>query len=209
MAETSKLIEGYKKFYKDNYVDGQNNLFKDMQTSQSPKTLIISCSDSRVDPAILTNAEIGDIFAIRNVANLVPPYEPDWDSYHGTSAAIEYAVNHLMVNNIVVFGHSNCGGIKSLVDNDIDTHTKFSFISHWIDIAETITDRIPDDIEDKYTFCEHEGIRHSLDNLMTFPWVKERVEAGNLTLHGWYFSLADASLSELNHDTGAFEKIEV
>ena len=209
MAEVKKLIEGYKKFYHDNFILKKNDLFKEVQTSQYPKTLIIACSDSRVDPAILTNAEIGDIFVVRNVANLVPPYQPKWDSNHGTSAAIEFAVNHLKVKHIVVLGHSNCGGIKALADNDIDMNKQFSFITDWIKLAEDIKSKIPENVEDKYTFCEQEGIKLSLKNLMTFPWVKEKVDNGNLKLHGWYFSLKDASLSTLNKDSEVFEKINV
>ncbi|MBN1324764.1 MAG: carbonic anhydrase [Alphaproteobacteria bacterium] len=209
MAEVKKLIEGYKNFYKENFITNKNNLFKDVQNSQNPKTLVICCSDSRVDPAILMNSDIGDIFVVRNVANLVPPYQPNFNSSHGTSAAIEFAVNYLKVEHIVVLGHSNCGGIKSLVDNDIDMNEKFSFITEWVKIAEGIKTKITTDIEDKYAFCEQEGIKLSLNNLMTFPWVKAKVEKGDLKLHGWYFLLKDASLSTLNKDTEMFEKIKI
>lgn len=208
MAEVKKLIEGYKKFYKDNFSSGKDNPFKDFQTSQSPKTLIIACSDSRIDPAILTNAEIGDIFVVRNVANLVPPYQPKWDSNHGTSAAIEYAVNHLKVKHIVVLGHSNCGGVKALVDNDIDMDQEFSFITDWIKIAQDIKGlSSSDNLEDKYTLYEQEGIKLSLKNLLTFPWLKERVDNGDLKLHGWYFCLKDASLATFDKDKNSFKKI--
>lgn len=209
MAEVKKLIEGYKRFYKENFITNKNDLFKGVQKSQNPKTLIISCSDSRVDPAILTNAEIGDIFVIRNVANIVPPYQPEWDSKHGTSAAIEFAVNYLNVKHIVVLGHSDCGGIKALVDNNIDMDDKFSFITDWIRTYEDIKTKIPKDTTDKYLFCEQEGIKSSLRNLMTFPWIKEKVKNDNLHLHGWYFSINDASLAVLDEKNGTFDKIEI
>ena len=120
MAEVKKLIEGYKNFYKQYFVTNKNHIFENLETSQTPKTLIISCCDSRVDPAILTQADPGDIFVVRNVANIVPQYEPNWDSNHGTSAAIEFAVNYLKVKHIVVMGHTNCGGIKALVNHDFE-----------------------------------------------------------------------------------------
>lgn len=209
MAEVNKLIEGYKKFYKDNFILNKNNPFENYQNSQNPKTLIVCCSDSRVDPAILTNAEVGDIFVVRNVANLVPPYQPKWDSNHGTSAAIEYAVNHLKVKHIVVLGHSNCGGIKALADSDINTNKEFSFINDWIRIAGDIKCKVDDSKKNRYTCYEQEGIKLSLENLLTFPWLKKRVEDDDLKLHGWYFSLENASLSTLNKETGSFEQIEV
>lgn len=209
MAEVKKLIQGYKKFYQDNFITNENNLFKDFQKSQSPKTLIICCSDSRVDPAILTNSDIGDMFVVRNIANLVPPYQPEWDTNHGTSAAIEFAVNILKVKDIVVMGHSNCGGIKALINDDIDMNNKFSFITGWVKIAEGIKRMLTGEIKDKQCFCEQQGVKLSLNNLMTFPWVQARVESGDLKLHGWYFSLQDGSLAILNKDKDTFEKIPV
>ena len=211
MAEIEKLLEGYKVFYEKNFVLNDGDAFKDIQTSQSPKTLIIACCDSRVDPVILTNAKIGDIFVIRNIANLVPPYQPMWDSNHGTSAAIEFAVNHLKVKHIVVMGHSNCGGIKALIDDDIDINKEFSFITDWIRIAKKIKEDIPKDLtnEEKYIFCEQAGIKVSLKNLMTFPFVKEKTQNKTLKLHGWYFSLKDGSLSTLNKEADKFEKTDI
>ncbi|HOY47112.1 MAG TPA: carbonic anhydrase [Alphaproteobacteria bacterium] len=209
MAEVKKLIEGYKKFYKENFITNNNNIFDDIQNSQNPKTLIISCSDSRVDPAILTNAEMGDIFVVRNVANIVPPYQPEWNSKHGTSAALEFAVNYLGVKHIVVLGHSDCGGIKALLNNNIDMDNKFSFITDWVKSHAEIKNKIPENIEDKYLFCEQEGIKLSINNLMTFPWIIEKVKKNELKLHGWYFSIKDASLSILDDNKSVFNKIEV
>lgn len=209
MAEVKKLIEGYKKFYKDNFIDNKNDVFKNFKNSQNPKTLIICCSDSRVDPAILTNASMGDIFVIRNVANLVPGYQPEWDSSHGTSAAIEFAVNHLNVKHIVVLGHSNCGGIKALMDDEINIDKPFSFITNWVKIAKSIKENIPKDSKNKYECGEKEGIKLSLKNLTTFPWINEKILNNQIQLHGWYFSIEDASLSVLNQENDSFEKIEV
>ncbi|MFA7188253.1 MAG: carbonic anhydrase [Alphaproteobacteria bacterium] len=208
MSEVKKLIDGYKKFYKDNFITNNNNIFGDVQKSQSPKTLIISCSDSRVDPAILTNAEVGDIFVVRNVANIVPPYQPEWETKHGTSAALEFAVNYLKVKHIVVFGHSDCGGIKALVNNDIDTNNNFSFITDWVKNLFDIKNKIPKNVKDKYIFCEKESIKLSMNNLLTFPWINEKVNKNDLKIHGWYFSIKDASLSVFDNKSNEFEKIK-
>lgn len=208
MSEVKKLIDGYKKFYKDNFITNNNNIFGDVQKSQSPKTLIISCSDSRVDPAILTNAEVGDIFVVRNVANIVPPYQPEWETKHGTSAALEFAVNYLKVKHIVVFGHSDCGGIKALVNNDIDTNNNFSFITDWVKNLFNIKNKIPKNVKDKYIFCEKESIKLSMNNLLTFPWINEKVKKNDLKIHGWYFSIKDASLSVFDNKSNEFEKIK-
>ncbi|MHA1539723.1 MAG: carbonic anhydrase [Alphaproteobacteria bacterium] len=210
MTEISKLLEGYKRFYKEHFKT-ENPLynFDDLGGAQSPETLVISCSDSRVDPAILTNAGLGDIFVVRNVANLVPPYEPMWDSHHGTSAALEFAVNFLNVKNIVVMGHSNCGGIKTLVDRETKG-AEFSFIADWIRIARQARESLPEGLtaEEKYCACEKGALKISLKNLMTFPWIHEKVMAKELTIHGWYFSIKDGSLLSLNQETGVFEPIE-
>lgn len=209
MAEVKKLIEGYREFYKKYFASG-DTLYKDLQKGQSPKTLIIACSDSRVDPSIVTNAEPGDIFVIRNVANLVPPYQVDETGLHGVSSALEYAVLVLKVEHIVIMGHSNCGGIRSLVNNDAIRDT--DFIWQWMDVLqpakENVIMKYPGACEDDLCcMCEKESILHSLDNLLTFPWVKSKVESGDLKLHGWYFSLDDGSLMGYNPQTNKFENI--
>ena len=168
------------------------------QEGQSPKVLVIACSDSRVDPSIILGAEPGDLFVIRNVANIVPPYEHDLSSCHGTSAAIEYAVNHLQVEDIVILGHSHCGGIRALVDDRENDHT---FIDNWIYIVEDAKFEAAHrhlDHEESCAFCEKAAIGISLHNLETFPFVKEKLAAGKLRLHGWYFSI----------ETGALETVE-
>ena len=116
MVKIARLIDGYKTFYDEYFVKNKDVYEKLVKDGQAPKTLVISCSDSRVDPSIIFNTEPGDIFVIRNVANIVPPYEDERVGYHSTSAAIEYAVLHLKVENIFVFGHSHCGGLKTLVE---------------------------------------------------------------------------------------------
>lgn len=209
MSTIDKLISGYQAFYKRYFQGAVDPLFKRLSRKQSPDVLVISCSDSRVDPAILTGARAGDIFSIRNVANLVPPYEPDPNSHHGTSAAIEYAVNHLHVKHIIVMGHSKCGGIQALVESDLKEHS-FSFIADWIKIALPAKKRIPAHFShsEACTFCEKEAIKTSLTNLMSFPWIKEKVEQKSLKLHGWYFCVETGELSALNSKTNQFESTQ-
>lgn len=194
MVKVAKLLDGYRDFYNRYFIE-QPEIYRNLVTEgQSPKTLVIACSDSRVDPSILLNTEPGDIFVISNVASLVPPYDSDMSHCHGTSAAIEYAVKHLKVENIVVLGHSHCGGINALVNGRNHAHT---FIDTWLDIADT------DEIrricqshgrERACPLCEKEAVRISVNNLLTFPFVRSAVAEKRLDLHGWYFNLATGSI---------------
>lgn len=212
MARTDVLLKGYSRFYDKHFKQG-DDLFKNLaEQGQFPKTLVIACSDSRVDPAILLDTNPGQIFVVRNVANLVPPYQPKGDSYHGTSAALEFAVNHVKVENIVVLGHSKCAGIQALVDQSTKPKNPgdFSFISSWVDMAsaarEEALEKHKNNKEgDVYHICEKESIITSLKNLETFPWVKSKVERNELTLHGWYVSLIDGKLHMLSAD-GVFQE---
>ena len=206
MPRTNELIDGYKRFIKNNK---DNPLYKDLAKGQNPKSLIIACSDSRVDPSIVTDANLGDLFIIRNVANLVPPYEPMIDSHHGTSAAIEFAVNILEVNSIIVMGHSNCAGIKSLVEsnseeaNSEEANSEFSFVKQWVNIAIGAKKRNIGNCNNNKeycSYCEKEAIKISIENLKTFPWIKSKVEKSQIKIHGWYLSLEDIKLFKLQED---------
>lgn len=194
MVKIATLLNGFQRFYQEYFID-KPEVYEDLvKNGQSPKTLVIACSDSRVDPSILMNTKPGDIFVIRNVANLVPPYESEIGSCHGTSAAIEYAVNHLEVENIVILGHSDCGGIKALVGERKQDET---FIKTWLSIADEAKNaavKAGHHHDKACELCEKESIRISIANLMTFPFVRKRVEAGKLDLHGWYFNLKSGSL---------------
>lgn len=194
MVKIATLLDGYQSFYQKYFIENPEIYEKLLKDGQSPKTLVIACSDSRVDPSILLDTKPGDIFVIRNVANLVPPYESDFGGCHGTSAAIEYAVNHLNVENIIVLGHSDCGGIKTLIDDQQNDHT---FIDNWLYVAHEAKASALEAAHNgphACELCEKEAIRISVDNLMTFPFVKEKVEAGKLDLHGWYFNLNSGSI---------------
>lgn len=212
MAKVEVLIKGYREFYKKYFLSGKT-LYKELtEVGQFPKTLVVSCSDSRVDPSIIMSAEPGDIFVIRNVANLVPPYEKDEDSLHGVSAALEFAVSVLKVENIVVMGHSNCAGISALLNSETLQHT--DFIAKWVGVAAKAKEKTLENNKGAekpvlQKCCEKESILLSLGNLLTFPWIRDKVENGSLKLHGWYFTLEDGSLQEYDPNEDGFGVIAV
>jgi len=201
------LIAGFRRF-RETYYEQNRPLFDALaRKEQSPQVMMISCCDSRVDPALLFASEPGDLFVIRNVANLIPPYAPD-SQYHGTSAALEFAVCGLKVKHAVVLGHSRCGGVRALLQ-DVSEDAASDFVRPWMEIAAPARDRArwraagqPDEVLRKV--CEQETVQVSLANLMTFPWIRERVETNQLQLHGWYFDLENGELYALQRSDGAF-----
>lgn len=201
------LIDGYRRFYRKYFGSG-DTLYEGLAKALPTNTLIIACSDSRVDPSIITNAEPGDIFVVRNVANLVPPYETGEHGLHGVSAALEFAVCVLKVRHIVVLGHSSCAGIKTLLSphNIHDT----DFLGRWMGMADRAKEKALQQCrpgDDMHPLCEKEGIKLSLENLLTFPWISQRVKEGTLTLYGWYFSVSDGSMQQYSALSGKFENI--
>ncbi len=208
MANTDKLLAGFNRF-KAHYFGQNSELYASMKQGQPAKTLMIACCDSRVDPAILTDCDPGDLFTVRNVANLIPPCEDD-GFHHGTSSALEFAVLNLQVENIIIMGHSSCGGIKALWESDemYQTH----FIHSWVSIADSAKSWVKSKLvhattEEQIKACEQRAILESLANLMTFPFVKQQVEAGRLSLHGWYFDINAGDMLGYNRQTGAFESL--
>lgn len=211
MSTIKKLLVGYKQFYQNHFVKDKS-LYKSLWANgQSPKTLVIACSDSRTDPSILTAAKPGDLFVIRNVANLIPPYQPDGGSYHGTSAALEFAVCNLKVSNIIVLGHSGCAGIHAL-GHDQPNPDQFSFIYPWVNIAAQAKAEVCSHgacltEEEKDRHLEKASILISMKNLLTFPWIKDLHDQGKLKIHGWYLSIQDGILKSYNSETQKFTKI--
>lgn len=198
-----KLVDGFRNFHSQ-YFTARQDLYRQLVSQgQKPKVVVVACADSRVDPAIVLQVEPGDIFAIRNVANLVPPYEEDEDgdvSYHGTSAALEFAVDVLGVEHVVVFGHAHCAGVQAMIDGQSGKKVGGRFIPSWTSISAKAFHRakaIKPDAEDQELArcCERQGVLVSLENLMTFPFVKDKVDAGTLQLHGWYLDIAEGQLS--------------
>lgn len=204
-----RLIEGFRAFRETYYADNRALFDALAQKGQSPKVMIIGCADSRVDPLLITGAGPGDLFVVRNVANLVPPYAPD-GHYHGTSAALEFAVRTLEVEHIVVLGHAQCGGVGALLEGSPMAGRGDDFIAAWMSIAEPARRRalsLPLPEDGRRRACELETIKVSLDNLMTFPWIREGVADNRLTLHGWYFDLARGSLLRLDRATHSFQDV--
>lgn len=187
------LIDGYRRFRAETWPRERARFEELAAQGQRPHTMVIACSDSRVDPQMIFSAGPGELFVVRNVANLVPPYMPD-AQYHGTSAAVEFAVRVLKVDRIVVMGHALCGGISALL-NGAPPEVQ-DFVAGWIGIAQrarTVALRC-DVPEQRQEVAEHEAVRISLDNLMTFPWVAAAVAAGSLSLHGAHFGVATGRL---------------
>lgn len=204
----NKFITGFKRFH-ENYF-GSEELFGELKHGQNPDAMVIACSDSRVDPAILMDAKPGDLFVVRNVANLVPPYEIG-KGLHGVSTALEFGVCVLGVKHVVVLGHRQCGGVHALM-HGIPQEASGEFIGRWVNIAARAKERVlaelPDAApEEQRHACEEASILVSLENLLTFPWIKERVEQGTLTLHGWYFDIKSGDLLAYEPLRGRFEPL--
>lgn len=206
-----RLIQGYAAFRRE-YFHSDNPLFKKLVTQgQSPKVLMIACSDSRVDPAIVTNCQPGDLFVVRSVANLVPPFETD-NTYHGTSAALEFAVFGLNVEHIILFGHSQCGGIRALFEHEEDIIQPHGFIAKWMELAKPAKQRVIAEhthapLDEKLTLCGQYALVNSLKNLHSFPWVTEKVTEGKLSLHAWYFDLETGIIKTYNPALAQFEAL--
>jgi len=210
--EILRLMAGFRKF-RDKYFANEHPLYPRLTTGtgQTPKTLIIGCSDSRVDPAIITSASPGELFIVRNVANLVPPYEKG-GGFHGVSAAIEFAVVNLKVENIIVLGHRQCGGIRALMLNQ-GTQPN-GFVERWVRIAQSAKERVLEKHPgaDEENLCRHgelESIITSLHNLRTFPFVQEAMDQRGLAVMGIYFDLESGHLFEYDEDHAEFRNIEV
>jgi len=199
-----ELIEGYRRFRSRTWRDERSRFAELSRLGQRPRALVMACSDSRTDPQMVFNAAPGELFVIRNVASLAPPYGPDGKP-HGVSAAIEFAVRSLRVPQIIVMGHAMCGGIEALLRG---TATETSdFVGTWVELAEPARQRVlAEPPERRQHLCEHEAVRLSLANLLTFPWLKDAVDDGGLKLHGCYFDIRSGILEQLGND-GLFRPI--
>lgn len=201
------LVEGFKRF-REQHFELNDSLYQQLvKQGQTPKILVVACCDSRVDPALVFNCDPGDLFVIRNVANLVPPVEGH-SGHHGTTAAIEYGVSTLGVEHIIVLGHAHCGGINALVKTG-GVGTPGSYIDDWMCLvesarAEVMTEMPQAPLAEQERACEQRAILVSLNNLMTFAWIRERVEQGVLTLHGWYFDIEHGQLLHYDATNRAF-----
>jgi carbonic anhydrase len=197
------LIEGYRVYRETRWPELRSLHQYLAKRGQAPKTLVIACADSRVDPATIFNAGPGELFVVRNVANLAPPFE-EAPGFHGVSAAIEFAVKQLKVETILVLGHAQCGGIAAaLEDRPRDPH---SFLDAWISLLDTAKARIPEG-GDRVSELEHESIRVTLENLATFPFIQDAMKTRGLNLIGMRYGVADGGLELLDKVTGAFKPV--
>lgn len=206
MTDFTDLLDGYQRFRTSEY-RRHHERWTALSEGQNPRVMVIACSDSRVDPAQIFDTVPGEIFVVRNIANLVPPFEDD-ASRHGVSAALEFAVTQLEVPEIVVMGHGACGGVAASLSQRFKgaANGHGGFIAHWVDMLDEARDRViaahgtgPEAVH----ALELETVRVSLVNMMTFPFVAERVAAGTLKIHGAYFAIAEGVLHVMGED-GAF-----
>ncbi|MDO7842725.1 carbonic anhydrase [Sphingomonas immobilis] len=203
MTDFSDLLDGYQRFRTSEYRRHRER-WDELSEGQSPRVMVIACSDSRVDPAQIFDTVPGEIFVVRNVANLVPPFEDD-AGRHGVSAALEFAVTQLEVPEIVVLGHGKCGGVGAALSRRFKHAAPGhgGFIGHWVDMLDDARDRIVADHgtgPEAIRALEHETVRVSLANLRTFPFVQAGESAGKLKLHGAYFAISDGILHVLGQD---------
>lgn len=215
MPEFRALLDGYRRFHDGPYNEQRQRYDALANKGQSPKVMVIACSDSRVDPTVIFDAEPGQMFVLRNVANLVPTYDPN-GGQHGVSAAVEYAVTQLEVHHVIVLGHARCGGIAASFSGQFDNAEQGAggFIAAWMAMIAPARDRIraaaamsPD--IDAHSALELEAIRISIGNLRSFPFVAAAEAAGTLQLQGALFDIADGILRVLDKDSGRFAPVEI
>lgn len=201
------LIDGYRNFMTGRYSSEQERYRVLADNGQQPKTLMIACCDSRAAPEMIFDAGPGELFVVRNVANMVPPYEPD-GTYHSTSAALEFAVQSLRVKDIVVMGHGRCGGIRAALDPNAEPLSPGDFIGKWMGLVSAAAEQIQmNDVmtaAERQTALERVSIRNSIRNLRTFPCVKILEEKGKIGLHGAWFDISTGELWVMDGKTGDF-----
>ncbi|QQO18762.1 carbonic anhydrase [Bradyrhizobium diazoefficiens] len=207
MTFPKHLLEGYKAFATQRLPTEQNRYRELSVKGQSPETMVIGCCDSRVSPEAIFDAGPGELFVVRNIANLVPTYQPD-ENAHGVSAALEFAVTVLKVKHIVVLGHAQCGGIRAFIDK-IEPLTPGDFIGRWMQMfikpGEVVEQRDHETMAQFVERIEKAAVFRSLENLMTFPFVRKAVESGQMQLHGAYFGVAEGTLFVLDKASKEFK----
>ena len=212
MPYLSTLLEGYHRF-RDTAWARERARWSELAEGQSPKVMVISCADSRVDPAQIFDTRPGEMFVVRNVAALAPPYETT-GGYHGVSAALEFAVTQLKVGEILVMGHGLCGGCAAALTGQFDDATPGNghFIGDWVRMLVDAREKVRamhDELDSRaFLEMEREGVKVSLANLRTFPWIREREASGDLKLHGAHFSIAEGRLYLLDEAEGEFRPVD-
>jgi carbonic anhydrase len=199
--DMDQLLVGYERFRRGYWRHHRHEFVERAQQGQSPWAMVIACCDSRVPPEIIFDCAPGEIFVVRSIANLIPTYAPDMAN-HGTSAALEYAVKELNVRQIILLGHSLCGGIRALVQGSASKPA--DFIGIWMNIAAKAGQKARNalhehgDLDAACRLCEQESIRTSLNNFMTFPWIKSRIDEGMLNVHGFHFDMVSGDLEQIH-----------
>jgi carbonic anhydrase len=206
MSLPQRLLDGYATFQSGRLAAEQSRYRDLAERGQSPEIMVIGCCDSRVSPEVIFDARPGELFVVRNVANLVPPYAPD-GAYHGVSAALEFAVGALRVKHIVVLGHAHCGGVRAFAE-DREPLSPGDFIGKWMSLiapaAERLGPRGDTPPSDYLMRLEQASIINTLDNLRTFPRLRKLIERGRVELHGAYFGVATGELSVFDPQSGRF-----
>ncbi|UWR33866.1 carbonic anhydrase [Sulfitobacter sp. W027] len=211
-ALPSYLLQRYQGWKATGYAENQTWYRRLAAEGQRPRAMVISCCDSRVHVTSIFGADQGEFFIHRNIANLVPPYEPD-GKQHGTSAAVEYAVNALKVAHLIVLGHSSCGGVAGCIQmcqgKAPELENQDSFVGRWMDLLRPkyeVVEKVEDPAEQQL-LLEREAVMTSLENLMTFPWIKDKVDAGTLSLHGLWTDIGEGSLEYYDAKAQKFEPV--
>jgi carbonic anhydrase len=205
------LADRYRRFKFRHFAANQEHYETLATYGQNPEIMVVSCCDSRVEPEVIFAAMPGELFVVRNVANLVPPYETS-GKYHGVSAALEFAVLNLRVKHIVVMGHSGCGGVRAALEHDAARQTEAAFISNWMSMLDEARDEViathtGRPAAELRAALERSGVKKSLENLRTFPCIQILEGKGRLQLHGVYFEISSGELQVLHPGTGAYVAI--
>ena len=212
MSTIDNLIDGNKQFQELHFAKYKKHVDETIKNGQKPEIMFVGCSDSRVTPDLMLNTKPGDMFILRNVGNFVPPFKNDED-YHGSAAAIEYAVSVLNVKHIIICGHSHCGACKSLYQ-DIPSDIDKLHIKTWLKLGEKAKDIALKNCgsfssdESKYRATEKASIQFQLSNLLTYPEVKKRLTEGTIEIHGWYYKIEDGSLDYFDRVSNSFKPLE-
>jgi len=194
----NKIIKGYSNFRKK-YAINDNSVMRSLAYhGQKPEVMVVACCDSRVDPAVILQTDPGDLFVVRNVANIVPPYEQD-DGYHGISAALEFGVCHLNVKHLIILGHSQCGGIQALLNSK--NLKQNDFITHWVSLIKTNPDDQDVDVVSK------QALLQSYQDCLTFPWIKERVTQEKLIIHLWFFDIKEGEIFTYSFEDSQYQQL--
>ena len=189
------MLHGYLAF-RNKYATGDQTIMQQLaHHGQKPETMVISCCDSRVDPSLILQCDPGDLFIVRNVANIVPPYEAD-ERHHGTSAALEFGICYLNIKHLVILGHSQCGGIEALLNKE--NLTQNDFISHWVTVLDNSTTT-----QDVNSYAK-QALFQSYKNALTFPWIKQRVEDNMLAIHLWFFDIKEGEIFQYSAERNQY-----